>query len=199
MAHKTQFRRKLQALWTLKISRLLKIVAGGQFGPTPRLDKNRRNRIEEDLIQTATESLIRRMRRIWDSGIRFHTIRLPKKRRLRRERIWDKWQEFGSPRSFVYAFFRKGRCSKVGRTTQGARRLWGYGDTWWLRDATVLYLLVPREEPQRNLPKYECIYHHLYKPLKNDVRPTQPRYKRGCPICLAQHEIKELMGLFKSR
>ena len=199
MAHKTTFRRKLQELWTRRISRVLKMVAGGQMGTPYRLNKRQRDRLQKDLIKSATKSLIRRNRRVWaghGGEVRFHTIRLPKRRRDRRDHIWNKWEEAGSPWYFIYAFFRKGRCFKVGRTTQGARRLWGYGDTTWLRDATVLYLIVTRRGRQRNLPKYECIYHHLYNPLKNDIRPSQPRYTRECPICAAHREIKDLIRLF---
>ncbi len=203
MAHKTRFLEKLDELWRRKTSRLRTLIGGGHPGPAYKLDTNRRDRLQDELIKAATQSLINRNHSVWQGPskkeICFYTVKLPRKRNIRFNHIRERWKKFGSPQFFIYSFFKYRRCLKVGRTTRGIERLRGYGDTWMLRDATTLYLMIPNQAPRRNLPKYECIYHHIYSPRKNSMRPSQPRYTKECPICSVEQEIKELMRIFHFR
>lgn len=184
-------------MWDQRTDRLLRIVAGGR-GPIRTFDRKYRDRIADELVGAAISAMKRR-RGVWPRGIEEHTIRLPNRNRRKIEHMKRRYFDLGAPRHFVYAFYRYGRCLKVGRTEKGFGRITQYQDTVYLRDATSLWIAVPGSATRRSLPQLECLAHHFLDPKRNAVAPTRPPYRKRCPICSVERELRELVEIFRFR
>jgi hypothetical protein len=50
------------------------------------------------------------------------------------------------------------------------------------------------------VPKAECLAMHVFKPRRNAISSSHPKFSKRCPICAAEKEIlRELNSIFPLR
>jgi hypothetical protein len=85
----------------------------------------------------------------------------------------------------------RGRCSKVGRSDVGIKRLRGQRDAYYFRGAGSINLYFPKAKRKSSLAALECGLTHLFRPALYRVKPALRKRSQECSICQVQKQIKQ--------
>lgn len=203
MALKNTFRQKLDALWhrrTEVLLRSLHLVGRGRPISTRITHDDRRELqalAERVLVQNGARQALQRMIPN-DCTCR----RRPHQNRIMR---WESkqtlvdWARATIRYPAVYSFWEDGRCLYVGRAENLATRLRSYVQhkSVYLRAGRRINVWCIRS--QRRLSRAECIAISLLRPPRSNNRnkASHRKYDRRCKICLARHQIREVLSALR--
>jgi hypothetical protein len=98
----------------------------------------------------------------------------------------------------VYVFWSGRKCEYVGRTMRGKGRPSSSFDKYWFGSVTRIDIY--SVATQTVVPKAECLTMHVFKPRRNAISSSRPKFSKRCPICAAEKEIRrELNSIFPLR
>jgi hypothetical protein len=98
-----------------------------------------------------------------------------------------------STKNYVYAFWNRQHCLYVGRTLSGKGRPTNHFDKYWFGSATRLDLFA--FNGKRDVPRFECMLTHRWKPAYSRVTPASKKYYSVCPVCEGKSFIKKQVKL----
>ncbi|MCZ6834209.1 MAG: hypothetical protein O7G85_00400 [Planctomycetota bacterium] len=204
MNHSKSFEAGLDPLFRLYTQRLRREAGKKSRGPLPKIDRWRLETRIERLVEIARDSELRAHgRATFDQAVLEKRQWHPK-----RGKGWGvdaKKQSFRSwydkiiyGRNCVYVFWAKRKCLYVGRTGSGGRRPQAHFEKYWFRSVTRIDMYVV--SGKRKLPMAECLAIDLFNPAKNKVRSAQQKWRRRCPVCTKEVQIRrKLKQLFPLR
>lgn len=200
---RARFLKLVSEMWQRRSSRLLAAVGKKRKGPRAQFGKKYRmfkiqaiQEIAAELEEPKLRSTIERKTSNWI--VRFSKgLRNEQKWRVLRSRA-SRWPH---GRHLVYIVWdSRGRCSKVGRSDVGLKRLYAQRDTYYFRQARSISVYFPKARRRSSLLALECGLTHLFRPNLYRVKPSQRKYCEKCPICQVQKQIKqEIQRIFPLR
>lgn len=193
MALTKQFSTKLQSLWNRRTANLRGVIIPPGSGKTPKFNKTIRDQIVTDLLEVASEILIKR-----DARQEFKEV--IKKRYLKKlsgrgvgqkaERLLE-WAKENLSGPIVYAFWRGSRCLYVGKGSSRTR-LSNYQKSIYLSQADSVEIFCVKTAG--NLGKAECLATHLFLPRDNKIKVAKKKWGRECPVCSRHDYIRDQLN-----
>ena len=199
MALAKQFSRKLDHLWKLRTADLRALVIPRGVGQPAKFSRRVRERHIDQLLDDATEVLLKREGRgeFKKVTIGRHLRQIKGRGLLDRGNNLLQWAEEKLRGPIVYAFWRRRKCLYVGKG-ESWKRLRIYHKSAYLLQAQCVEVF--RVAGMSQLPKAECLATHLFKPRDRKVRPARVRWGKACPICRKHDLIRyELKTIFKMK
>jgi hypothetical protein len=116
-----------------------------------------------------------------------------------KKRAFKNWYERKiTTKNSVYVFWDKSKCLYVGRTLNGKGRPTSHFEKYWFRRATRVDIF--GFDRKRDVPKYECVLTHRWKPAYSRITPSRKRYYSPCPICVGRkHILMDTKSMFRFR
>jgi hypothetical protein len=194
-----RFNRRLDDLWHARTAGLRALVVPRKQGRPVVLTKRLRQKLTDDLLETATDLLLRR-----EGKEEFHATLSDRMRRhikgrgvsARYDRLIG-WARERCAGPIVYVFWQGRQCLYVGKG-KSWRRLRNYAKSVYLAKATRLDVFCMRGKSY--LGKAECLATHLFAPRDNKKKPARSKWGKACPICKKHDQIRaELAALFRLR
>lgn len=111
-------------------------------------------------------------------------------------RMW--FEERIPARNCIYIFWSGKRCEYVGKTLHGKGRPHNHFEKHWFSSVTRVDIHWIRQSSR--VPRTECLAIDLYRPRRNKISASKPRYSKKCPVCSSALEIEqELKRIFRLR
>ena len=191
------FNGKLDELWRKRTAELRALAVPRGQGRPAILTKATRQTLTDDLLETASELLLKR-----EGSAQLREVTVRRSRRHIKGWGHDKrfkhiieWAKDTCDGPIVYAFWRGTRCLYVGKG-ESWRRLRGYAKHMYLTQTTRIEVFCVRG--MSNLGKAECLTKHLFNPRDNKNKPARAKWGKDCPICKKHDRIRsEVATLFR--
>jgi hypothetical protein len=184
------FEDTLENLWHRRTAKLRCVIVPPGPGKQPKFNKKIRDKIVGELLEVASEVLVKR-----DAKQSFKEI--TQTRHLKKLVGWGlrqraarllKWAKENIRGPIIYAFWRGNRCLYVGRGTSWTR-LKAYEKSAYLNSADSIEIFCIKT--LGNLARAECLATHLYAPRDKKVKPAKVKWGKACPVCARHDFIQE--------
>ncbi len=199
MALAKQFSNKLDKLWQRRTANLRSVVIPRGVGKPPTFSRQVRERLINDLLETASEILVKR-----DAPWEFNEVKRTRHLKhidgrglTQRGTNLLRWAAAKLNGPIVYVFWKSKKCLYVGKGTSW-RRLKSYEKSAYLLQATCIEVFSIKT--QGRLGKAECLATHLYEPRDQKVKPAKVKWGKCCPVC-RKHDLvrQQLQTLFRMK
>lgn len=201
MARAVEFRSILDKLFRRRTHWLRSIPGGRNPGAPPKFGRREREQAIKKLQGIASASLATKL-----AKAKFSDAAAEKKSwqvkgrgdKARKARFSEWFEKHVSYRSFIYVFWKRGKCIYVGKTRNGVGRPSEHFEKKWFNGITRIDLYGLRG--RRSLPALECLAIHRFQPLKNKNRAQTAKWTKRCPLCKIHKFIaSELRSIFALR
>lgn len=201
MGRVVEFRRTLDKLFHKRAHWLMSVPGQLKPGAPPKFSRRARERTIRKLQGIASAILATKL-----AKAEFRSAAAEKKKwRVKgrgdkaRKQQFSEWFEKGVPyRSFIYVFWKKGRCIYVGKTRNGAGHPTEHFEKKWFNGITRIDLYGLRG--RRSLPALECLAIHRFQPVINKNKAQTAKWTTKCPLCEIHKGIEsELRSIFALR
>jgi hypothetical protein len=198
-----QFDHELERLFDARVHGLRSTIWAAP-GAAPAITKEKIRKSIGRLQDLAEAALLRtkRSRRVlrgFDYKRQWHAKKGKGFGRPAKKRSFKRWYEQEiTTRNCVYVFWNSKSCLYVGRTLNGKGRPSSHFEKHWFGKATRVDVFA--FDRKKDVPRFECMMTHRFKPSYSRMKPSSKRYHSRCPICEARTEIKsDVKSLFRLR
>lgn len=199
MALTTYFSDTLQILWELRTANITEVVAPTSSRKPRKFDRDVRDEIVCELLDTASEILVKRdarqeFQKIIKHRYRKHLTGRGVGQKAQRFVTWVK-ESLSGP--IIYSFWKGSRCLYVGKG-MSPKRLTNYEKSIYMAQADRVQVFCVTT--QSNLGKAECLATHLFVPRDNRIKASRQKWGKACPVCSRHDYIRDqLDGLCRLR
>jgi len=198
MALEKKFARKLDDLWRRRTASLRATVIPRGVGQPPRFTRQVREGLINDLLDDATQLLLRKYG--WEAFSKVVASRRLKQMKghglLSRAKNLLSWAESKIDGPIIYAFWRGSKCLYVGKGNTW-KRLRSYDHSAYLNAQSIEVFQITSKS---QLGKAECLATHLFEPRDKKVKPAKVKWGKACPICRRHDNVRnQLKTLFKMK
>lgn len=192
-----QFSNKLEALWKRRTAELRSIVIPQGVGQPLAFSPQVRDRLINDLLDDASEILVKRdaraeFKKTYQSR---HLKKIKGHGLLKRGKNLVSWAGSSLKGPIIYAFWSGSKCLYLGKG-KSWRRLKNYDKSAYLLSANSVEVFCISTKNQ--LGKAECLATHLFEPRDNQVKAARVKWGKECPVCREHDRVRDkLKDLFR--